>query len=619
MPRPIEHGYPPAGLQVHIDRNGQRFGPYTVEELNTYLAGGQVLPTDRAWYEGLADFGPLANIPGVQLPGAAAHPTPPAPPAPPAAPAAPPVPPSAPATPAAPATPPTPPASPATGAPPTPPTPDGPPTPPAPGEAPPTPGEPAKPKKQAAALLEEDLDEERLTEITKREQDLEADTCFYNGGVFFVKNPFILLLGTWLAIILALISAALIIPGGPMIAGIFNFFLQKKRLRRIGLSAMFVGFSSKFVNLMLAYLVTFFGVALSPLIGLLIIWGTLYNFDPYMVGPEVESLLETIGIALGSLADISRGQSPEEMMAYLNAAVSSSFAILAGLFSSLGALTFLNKLIAMFGGVLAVVLPLFLAANWIFTLPLCTHYNMPFTKAMKLSGQLVANDRQGFIFFLAYSIFVSFLGPLLICLGFLKLPILVPGAIMLFIGWIWMMVAAFNTEEKIGYIVSAPLGLGILIVALMILAAVLDLEFLTSIVEVLNMLTPAVGAIVGILFIVQNPKSAIAPFVISLLGGGAIALDVALYPAGPDTDPALRANLANASAILLYILGGLVSIVMPAVALTAYAVAYDQYCGRSRKMEEQPQWILTIMLIFGILGFLGLIYVAVMTLLSGYM
>ena len=82
MPRPIEHGYPPASLQVHIDRNGQRFGPYTVEELNTYLAGGQVLPTDRAWYEGLADFGPLANIPGVQLPGAAAPPPPPRPPPP---------------------------------------------------------------------------------------------------------------------------------------------------------------------------------------------------------------------------------------------------------------------------------------------------------------------------------------------------------------------------------------------------------------------------------------------------------------------------------------------------------------------------------------------------------
>ena len=37
---------------IHVMRDGQQFGPYTIEDINAYLAQGTLLPTDQAWYEG---------------------------------------------------------------------------------------------------------------------------------------------------------------------------------------------------------------------------------------------------------------------------------------------------------------------------------------------------------------------------------------------------------------------------------------------------------------------------------------------------------------------------------------------------------------------------------------
>ena len=52
-------------MQVYIDRNGQRFGPYSVEEINCYLAEGSLLPSDQAWYDGEMDWKPLTQVAGV--------------------------------------------------------------------------------------------------------------------------------------------------------------------------------------------------------------------------------------------------------------------------------------------------------------------------------------------------------------------------------------------------------------------------------------------------------------------------------------------------------------------------------------------------------------------------
>ena len=77
-------------MQVHIDRGGQRFGPYGLDEINTHLASGTLQPTDLAWADGMPGWVPVTQIPGVNVPGAAAPPPPSSPgvppPAPPAAP-----------------------------------------------------------------------------------------------------------------------------------------------------------------------------------------------------------------------------------------------------------------------------------------------------------------------------------------------------------------------------------------------------------------------------------------------------------------------------------------------------------------------------------------------------
>jgi hypothetical protein len=52
-------------VQVTINRGGQQIGPYTVDQINEYLAQGSLLPTDNAWHEGLPDWVPVSQISGV--------------------------------------------------------------------------------------------------------------------------------------------------------------------------------------------------------------------------------------------------------------------------------------------------------------------------------------------------------------------------------------------------------------------------------------------------------------------------------------------------------------------------------------------------------------------------
>ena len=52
-------------MKIHIDRNGERFGPYSIEEINAYLAAGTLLPSDLAWKDGMTDWLPVHQISGV--------------------------------------------------------------------------------------------------------------------------------------------------------------------------------------------------------------------------------------------------------------------------------------------------------------------------------------------------------------------------------------------------------------------------------------------------------------------------------------------------------------------------------------------------------------------------
>jgi len=76
--------------QIHITRNGQSMGPYTLQQVNENLAAGILQSTDKAWHQGMAEWAPLSTLDGVQMPGASGLP-----PLPPPAPAGAPPPPNA--------------------------------------------------------------------------------------------------------------------------------------------------------------------------------------------------------------------------------------------------------------------------------------------------------------------------------------------------------------------------------------------------------------------------------------------------------------------------------------------------------------------------------------------
>lgn len=52
-------------MQITIKRDGQNYGPYTVEQLQQMLQAGRAQLTDLANYEGAAEWVPLSQIPGV--------------------------------------------------------------------------------------------------------------------------------------------------------------------------------------------------------------------------------------------------------------------------------------------------------------------------------------------------------------------------------------------------------------------------------------------------------------------------------------------------------------------------------------------------------------------------
>jgi len=55
-------------MLIHIQRDGQQFGPYTLEDLNQYLAAGSLLSSDQAWYEGAQGWMHMDQVPGVVMP-----------------------------------------------------------------------------------------------------------------------------------------------------------------------------------------------------------------------------------------------------------------------------------------------------------------------------------------------------------------------------------------------------------------------------------------------------------------------------------------------------------------------------------------------------------------------
>ena len=58
-----------------ISKDGQQIGPFTVEQVNSQLAGGMLDPTDLCWAEGFEDWYPLNQVEGFVMPGTQVAPT----------------------------------------------------------------------------------------------------------------------------------------------------------------------------------------------------------------------------------------------------------------------------------------------------------------------------------------------------------------------------------------------------------------------------------------------------------------------------------------------------------------------------------------------------------------
>ena len=78
-------------MEIHITRDGEALGPYTIEAANQYLISGALNAFDLAWYPGISEWVPLSAVPGITTTKAPSPPLPPAfPPVPPMPPAPPP-------------------------------------------------------------------------------------------------------------------------------------------------------------------------------------------------------------------------------------------------------------------------------------------------------------------------------------------------------------------------------------------------------------------------------------------------------------------------------------------------------------------------------------------------
>ncbi len=51
-------------MLYHVTRNGQNYGPYTLEDLQRYVASGNVLPTDLAKSDEMAEWVPVSQVLG---------------------------------------------------------------------------------------------------------------------------------------------------------------------------------------------------------------------------------------------------------------------------------------------------------------------------------------------------------------------------------------------------------------------------------------------------------------------------------------------------------------------------------------------------------------------------
>jgi len=54
-------------MQIYLARNNEQAGPYTLEQVNAMLSNKQIVLTDLAWHEGMANWLPLGQLTGGKM------------------------------------------------------------------------------------------------------------------------------------------------------------------------------------------------------------------------------------------------------------------------------------------------------------------------------------------------------------------------------------------------------------------------------------------------------------------------------------------------------------------------------------------------------------------------
>ena len=54
-------------MQIHIVRDNQKYGPYSLEQVHQHLNSGELNGSDMAWYKGAPGWMRLSLVPGVTL------------------------------------------------------------------------------------------------------------------------------------------------------------------------------------------------------------------------------------------------------------------------------------------------------------------------------------------------------------------------------------------------------------------------------------------------------------------------------------------------------------------------------------------------------------------------
>jgi hypothetical protein len=55
--------------KIHISKDGNKIGIFTLDEINRMLVSGEISPEDMAWHEDMEDWEEIKNLNGIKIPG----------------------------------------------------------------------------------------------------------------------------------------------------------------------------------------------------------------------------------------------------------------------------------------------------------------------------------------------------------------------------------------------------------------------------------------------------------------------------------------------------------------------------------------------------------------------